>query len=138
MFNANVSKLIIYNQYIYYQFPKSIEKFFPNLSRVDFFDGSLITITSKDLQPFPNLTSLSLSRQKIIILDGDLFKYTLKLEYINLSENAIQHIGKDFLKSLTKLTVFDFFSNTCYSYVAYNSTQLEMLKAGLEKNCPAI
>lgn len=134
----DVSKLAVYSQFIFYQIPKGIEKFFPSLTNLDFFDGNLITVSSNDLKSFPKLTSLSLSKQRLIILDGGLFKYTLNLEFIKISENPIQHVGKDLLESLKKLTEMNFLFNTCFSKVALNQSEFEELKTGLREQCPAI
>lgn len=136
--NFDVSKLAVYSQFIFYQIPKGIEKFFPRLTNLDFFDGNLITVSSNDLKPFPKLTSLSLSRQRIIILDSSLFKYTLNLKFIKISENPIQHVGKDLLKSLKMLTEINFLHNTCFSKVAFNQSEFEELETGLREQCPAI
>lgn len=133
--NSDVTFLYIYNQFIFYQFPKGIETFFPNITRIEFSDGSMITISSDDLKPFPRLSILTIKRHRLIFLDGDLFKYSPNLEILNLSSNKIQHIGQDIFKSLTNLKVVDVRNNSCCSYLAFNSTQIEKLKIDLLEEC---
>lgn len=71
----------------------------------------LKTITSADLQPFPNLVIININQNLLRELDGDLFKYNPYLRYIYLSNNAIERVGLGFLDGLEDLTGVQFVGN---------------------------
>lgn len=115
--------------------PKDITKFFPNLIVLRWMNADLDHISANDLQPFPNLVALMLNQDFLTSLDGDLFRHTQLLEYIDLSENAIENVGSDLLTSLTHLKEVNFLDNACINELAATPQALSILKLQLSMSC---
>ena len=54
--------------------PSNIDAFFPNIESVRFFLIQLASISANDLNQFPNLKSLYMDSNNLIILEDDLLK----------------------------------------------------------------
>lgn len=100
--NADVTAIHFDHQCIQF-LPSGFEKFFPNLVgiRVEFCD--LKSISQSDLSPFPNLRALWLARDKIEVLERDLFACNLKIEAITFMDNPIHFIYPTIFDNLHKL-----------------------------------
>lgn len=97
-------------------FPRNIEKFFPNVSRLSIYEGNLKNISSNDLKPFPDLVRLYISNNYIERLPGDLFQYNPKLILIAIDYNNVFYIGFNIVSELKFLEVFSFRKNPCTDY----------------------
>lgn len=133
--NKDVQGLSVWNQVSYFQIPRNIESFFPNLVGLAFWSGIFTSITADDLKPFPSLKLLDLSHNKLVTLDGDLFKHTPKIQAIYFFDNLITDVGNDLLTGLTDLKAVDFEDNTCISFQAYSPAAIESLKTELRLRC---
>lgn len=132
--NADVEGFSVYHDKLS-RLPKGIEKFFPILAGLDWRSGSLTSISSEDLQPFPQLQMILLGSNKLTSLDGDLFVYTPKMRYISFDDNLLQSIGFGLLDDLNKLTNAYFNGNPCISLAAPPQT-IQELKVKLLGQCP--
>lgn len=118
------------------QFPKGIELFFPNLIVIRFSNGNLKSITAEDLRPFPLLKVLSLNANRILALDGDLFKYSHYLNWVTFEGNSISNVGRDILNDLSQLMHANFEKNICISASASSPEELANLKLRMSILCP--
>lgn len=116
--------------------PSNIEKFFPNLVLIRWVRGSIRTVTAEDLRPFPELTGFSMFYNRIVSLDGDLFQYTPKLEWVDFERNQIANVGEDLLANLENLKRVWFHANTCIDSSAESPQAIQELKQALLTQCP--
>lgn len=116
-------------------FPRNLEKFFPNLLVIQIWSGKLTSITAADLSPWPNLAFLSLSFNKIETLEGDLFRNNQKLTYISFLGNSIINVGLDLLSNLNELKEVYFSSTRCLNANAATPEAIENLKNQLFEDC---
>lgn len=114
--------------------PGGIDKFFSNLIAFSWRHGDLNTLTAADLQPFHKLKEFSADGNKIISLDGDLFKHNLKLESISFANNKLKHVGSNLLDGLNDLTEANFEYNRCIHTFAASGS-MELIKHILREKC---
>ena len=134
--NKYLKRLEVYDQESLTHFPKNIEKFFLNLKYIDFNNDTLMFITAKDLQPFPNVKHFIFMNNKLTSLDGDLFKYTRELTFLNFANNPISHVGYGLLDGLTELKTANFESCQCINFVGQcDKNTLKVLKKELRSKC---
>lgn len=99
---------------------------FRNLAVFVIFNSNLQSISAEDLRPFSQLLVLDCGKNKLTNIDGDLFSFNLKLKWIWLSNNSIDHIGHDLVSHLNELKGLYFESNICTDRSA--STRAAVLK----------
>lgn len=135
--NDNVNGLLITNQRLA-SVPKQVVKFYQNIQALYLRNTSLTQISSADLQPFPLLVHLTLWDNDLQVLDGDLFKFTPNIRYIDFDNNKLIHIGLNILNSLRNLTYALFNNNTCISTSVNSaaSPDIASLKLELSTKCP--
>ena len=97
------------------QIPKNVYSFFPNLEVFKCPFCEIKTISSDDLQQFPQLKCIYLGHNQIKTLPGDLFKYTPNVEFVGLEVNKIESFGADFFNFLMQLKIIYFQENVCYT-----------------------
>ncbi|KAJ6644424.1 Insulin-like growth factor-binding protein complex acid labile subunit [Pseudolycoriella hygida] len=114
--------------------PKNLDKFFPNLISLQWWNGDLSEIAAKDLN-FPNLINLGLHNNKLRALNGDLFKFTPKLQTIGFEENLIMEVGDGLLDGLSNLTSAYFDGNICIQFDATKKEHIRKLKDIIEFSC---
>lgn len=134
--NSDVRSVYVENQEIDF-IPVFIEKFFPHLTGLQFYNTKLKAISAEDLKPFPNLKVLALPINNLVTLGDDLFKYTTNLQYIDFSLNQLQHVGSNLLESLEELREARFKSNPCVNFHATTPEQVLELKSKLI-GCPSL
>lgn len=134
--NEDVEVINVLDQKLLELIPRDIEKFFPYLIGIRFYQGTLVDITADDLVPFPHLRLLSLRGNKIVIIDEDLFISTPSLEYVSFRENLIEHVGENILDSLPHINEILFENNVCISQNARTQRELEELGVNLAELCP--
>ena len=105
---------------------------------INFWQGNITTISAEDLKPLPNLLMLIIGGQKLITIDGDLFKHTPWVTDILFNDNIIENVGLDLLTGLTNLTYVDFTSNTCINRSADTPAAIENLRNELISQCPPL
>lgn len=134
--NDDVKALDFYLPLPHSRIPKGIEKFFPNLIGFQWNSRNLETFTSNDIKPFPELQVLSIWGNKLISLDGDSFKHTPKLVFVQFSANLLEHVGYDLLQELNDLTYVYFSFNPCIDMLAETPESIAKLKVKLQIQCP--
>jgi Leucine rich repeat len=136
--NSDVKTITVQYQVNLLQMPKNIETFFPNLIRIQFWNGNISSISVDDLKAFPNLQVLSFGVNLLTSLDGNLFIYNPKLQWISFSGNKITNVGYDLLLGLDELRTVNFNFNTCINKFASTPSQLIELKNLLRTSCPSL
>lgn len=96
-----------------------------------------MTISTANLEPFPNLLRFLFYDNEITSIDGDLFQHNPLLRYVDFNVNQTQHVGNDLVKDLKDLEFLYFFSNPCVnSYAINNQTAFMWLNDQLPVLCP--
>lgn len=134
MSNADVHHLLINDpQFQMLNIPQGISKFFPNLKIFAWY-GSITTIHAGDLN-FPDLFAIGIAFTKLVALDGDLFKYNPKLEFVGVFENPIEFVGDGLLDGSYGLKEADFGKNRCIDMRAETPREIQKLKFKLKEQC---
>ena len=132
--NADVVTFSFWNSDIS-TIPSAIGFFFPNLKGFEWYRTKLQSISSTDLKQFPKLQYLYLAANRLIALDGDLFRYTRNLKGINFSNNNLQSITDNILDGLNLLEEANFQGNECVKFRAFDDHGFVELKQNFAKNC---
>lgn len=104
---------------------------------IHFRNSNLRIISAADLKPFPDLIYLSMQfRTKLSEIDGDLFKYTPKLQLVAFA-GSIHHFGYNLLENLGDLQHVGF-QSPCLNMSASNPEEIEELKRKLTAQCPPL
>lgn len=135
--NADVEYLFINNQNLPF-IPEGIDNFFNKLDIIKIDYSSLLSLSADDLRPFPRLLFLTLWSNRLISIDGDLFKHNPHLEYVSFADNQIQHIGHDLVTNLNNLTNLYFTSNVCIDRWASTRNAVLSLAPELSILCPQL
>lgn len=137
MKNSDVEFLAVYGQDLPF-IPEKIDSFFKNLKGLEWRDSNLASISYKDLDQFGSSLLVFLAPlNKLVTIDGDLFKKTKKLLWISFNGNEIQHVGKDLVKDVKNLEHLYFYSNPCVDDAATNKNDVSRLNDELPIVCPA-
>lgn len=137
MANEDVEYLRIWTQNLPF-IPGDIDNFFKNIKGLDFFDSNLTTISAEDLKQFPNLLLFGAERNKLVSLDGNLFKHTPLLRWISFQSNQIQHVGQNLVEGLINLEELNFANNPCVDVNAVDRTAILSLNDELPIFCPSL
>lgn len=116
--------------------PRGIEKFFPNLKCISYYYTNLATISSEDLEPFPQLVLFFVWYGDLISLDGNLFQHNLNLQWIAFGGNKIKHVGHNLLGQLSQLQHVSFKGNVCVNQNADSVEEIRELNEQLPILCP--
>lgn len=135
--NEDVKFLFIAGQSLEF-IPSGIGEFFVNLLAVTIGSSGLQTISSSDLQQFPGLLYLDLPHNRLVSLDGDLFRFTPNLQNLFLNGNRIEHIGYNLFDSLDALDQINLSGNECTSGRATTRAAVLELAAQLLDSCPPL
>jgi len=136
--NEDVQGLELIDVYSFDQIPINLDHFYPNLIAIEFSKGNLSSVTANDLKPFSNLKILSIWKNKIVTIEGDLFRFTPNIQWIYFNNNMITSVGSDLLSELSNLTYANFGYNPCISTVATGGAEIESLKTELLNKCPSL
>lgn len=110
-------------------FPQNILTFFPNFVHISIWFNNFSTISSRDLQSFPDLEWIRIKNSKIESIPGDLFKFNPKIKFVGLNDNKLlDDIGKNLLNNLKKLERAEFTGNKCVDIDADSLTMIKHLK----------
>jgi Leucine-rich repeat (LRR) protein len=125
---------------IEYQIVRYIPKFTVKLAkrlkllRID--RCGLKRVRKEDLKQFPQLERLTLGRNDLEWLEGDLFAFNPNLEVVSLHDSKkLKYIGENLLDSLPKLEAAIFGNSGCIDIVAFEADTLEKLKSDLKIKC---
>lgn len=115
---------------------KNINKFFPNLIALDWFNTNLQSISAGDIKQFAKLNVLSVSSNKIVSLEGQLFSNTKKLKSIYFNNNQLRSVGSGIFSGLNELTHVEFLNNPCINTKAIGASNVKKLGDKLPTSCP--
>lgn len=132
--NFDVKYLYIYNQNLNYV-PSNIDHFFQNLTGLDWHNSNLLSVTSEDLRPFPELIVFSSYNNEVEEINGDLFSFNPKLRWISFYKNLLQRVRHGLFTNLTALEQADFRLNPCINKIAYSAQEILTLGQQLATNC---
>lgn len=136
--NANVTALTVSHFKLLETIPENIQRFFPNLRLLQWYNGTISRLSPVDLQQFPNLQTLNLQLNPIVILDAALFQGTQRLQWISFSDNLLENIGYDLLTDLSELTSAFFSRNPCINFRATTPDEIQLLALQLSVVCPPL
>lgn len=115
-------------------FPININVF-PFLKSVDFSNSSISSMTPVNLT---GLVTLSMSDNKLVSLDGDLFSLSPMLRQVEFNNNQLQHVGHNLLSSLSQLEIATFTNNPCINRQATTQSEIQALNNELPIRCPPL
>lgn len=89
--------------------PTGIMRKFTNLKVLVIYETGLLSVTKDNLREFgSSLEKLSLSKNKLIFIDADLFVFNPNLKDIWITNNPIRHIEPGFFANLKNLEYVNF------------------------------
>lgn len=115
--------------------PTGIEKFFPNLEKIEISDSGLKNLTQNSLKNLTKLRFLILNNNKLEDIDSNPFEFNNKIEKVDLSGNQIKIFQVGSLKVLKHLKKLDLSNNLCINETADNPFELKKLKINIYENC---
>ena len=97
----------------------------------------LLEIHQSDIQALIKLEELHLARNRISVLEQNLFTFNPKITEIDLSDNKIIHVESSVFMSLKILKKLNFKDNPCYSSEKAYDNRFEVLNLALsiQLNC---
>ena len=117
--------------------PFNLADYFPNLEGIQWHSSNLQFISLSDLKPFPNLKLFSSHSNPLIVLDGDLFMGTPKIQWLSFYNNTIESVGYRLISSLYSLAYANFQSNACINRVMTHPAMMGELIQELKEKCPS-
>lgn len=132
--NSDVEFLFVYKQTVE-RMPKGIENFFPNIKVIEINTANLSSISADDLKPFPDLLMFASFNNKLLSVDGDLFKFTPKVRWATFHKSAVEHVGTDLFAPLKDLVYVNFEGNTCIDSMAKTPEEIKKLREELALKC---
>jgi Leucine-rich repeat (LRR) protein len=94
-------------------FPKGLDKTFSELTLIHLQNSMLQELHKSDLEPFKNLVEVDFDRNKLKIIEFDLFARNLNLRYISISNNEIEEIEPATFSGLMQLSSLFMHGNKC-------------------------
>ncbi|KAG5668275.1 hypothetical protein PVAND_016222 [Polypedilum vanderplanki] len=115
--------------------PHELNKIFPNLIAILIHYGRIKEIHQKDLEQYSKLRLLNLYQNDITYLEKDFFKFNTQLQYISFSYNKINQIYPTIFDHLNQVEFLRLESNQCVNKNKYDrSGVLELIKE-VKENC---
>lgn len=133
--DQDVKALVFHDQHIDF-FPEDINVYFTNLEIIVFFEFSIKSFTRNDLRPFPELKVFGIAFGQITTINGDVFKYSPNLQYVDFNNNQITNVGPGIFQHSPKLTEAHFSNNMCIDNSAFNATGVAVIARELSFRCP--
>lgn len=115
--------------------PLNIHEHMPNLQGLIIDESNLSSIQRSDLKFLNSLKFLFIGNNNISELDEDLFVDNPRVEWLTFINNFTKKIGKNILKPLSNLTFANFQRNSCISFKAVGSDEIEKLKRFIGRDC---
>ena len=134
--HASVEHLFLQNENLS-QIPGDINRFFPNITAISWYNSNLNYLTENDLKNFPKLRFIGLWMNNLVTLDRNLFQSTPFIQYIDFDSNALQVVSSGLLDDLRYLELVDFSENLCIDFYADTPQKIEDLKWMLPTVCPS-
>lgn len=117
-------------------FPSGIENFFPSILAMQVFETNLSSISSAELQPFPELLVLVFEVCNITSLDSDVFVFNSKLQVLGVERSPLATVGYGLFGKQEELEFALFGGNDCIDFRAFDRSQLPELEKLLAYQCP--
>jgi hypothetical protein len=133
--DSDVKGIKFYNQPMD-SIPQNLSKFFKNVEGLLVWSASLKAVSKDDLQQFPELRYFGFYDNLLETLDGELFTYNPKLQWVDFEKNKITNVGPNLLRSLRSLTNVHFNSNVCIDQQAKSPSAILDLIRNLAIKCP--
>lgn len=118
--------------------PQNIDYFMPNIRSILWKNGNLMNISARDLEQFPQLEALTVSYQKLVSIDGNLFVDVPYVSWISFEGNAIRNVGYDLVTDLYELQYLSFRRNRCVNREASTPEEILILGMQLPSLCPPL
>lgn len=137
--NENVTWLSISNQNVKFV-PENLLTTFLNTTQLTLQNCGLISVKRSDLAGLEKLTTLDLSRNKLVMLPDDLFRDMKNIENIHFNNNQIRFLSSMLLKPLEKkLLIADFKTNVkideCFNKKTAGQDDLQKFMATIDGSC---
>lgn len=120
---------------VFTSLPENFDAWLPNLFFFDWIQGSLETLTADDLHQFPKLEYLNLQGNRLHTLEGHLFVNNPLLKTIDISNNALNKLGRGVLSGLYDIVAVNFEGNECVDYAFHRREEMPELVQRMEDNC---
>ncbi|CAH1734391.1 unnamed protein product [Chironomus riparius] len=134
--NSDVWGLFIRNQNVT-NLPLDIGWKFPNLRGLECDNCNLISLRSSMLERLTNLLHFAVPRNRIRNLPGNMFRFTINLEWVYLHGNQISNAGFNVLKVLRRLQGIFLAGNGCISRNAmFDNNAVFGIMHSLATGCP--
>lgn len=117
--------------------PFNLADYFPNLEGIQWHNSNLQFISSLDINRFPNLKVFSSHSNPLVVLDGDLFLSTPKIQWLSFYNNTIESVGYNLISSLYSLSHANFQNNVCINRVMTHPAMMGELIQELKEKCPS-
>lgn len=117
--------------------PRGIGNFFVNLIILDLEDVFLTSISAKDLEGLPNLQYLSITGAELTNLNGNLFKFTPKLEELRIVSIPLAHIEENLVVNLEVLSMLEI-KGRCINFTATTQNMVDYYATRLPVDCPPL
>lgn len=118
------------------QIPLEIGRIFPKLQALYIYEGSVITLTSNELQLMPNLRVFSIQNNtKLHLNDSNAFQHNGNLEVIRLMDNNLDIIDPKIFDNLEKLHRVRLDGNRCINQNFTTNLEIKDLRSELLKKC---
>lgn len=116
--------------------PFNIHQFFPNLVAIDINGRNTSELEKESLKGLQSLRFLSFSRNKLAIIESDLFSENPLIEWIYFEGNPIRHVAFNVFDHLERLRTLYMSDTTCIDEVATNLNDVNLLKFRILVRCP--
>ena len=123
-FNSIKYDALVIESKEFYFIPLGIEKIFDNLQCLTIKDSKLKRVRAYNLKPFVHLEYLDLSYNDLLVLEPNLFQHNPNLTTVWLNNNQIYYTDPTALIALKNIKYFNFYNNTCCSFLSRNYTEL--------------
>lgn len=105
---SNIKELEVYvanNNFVKFV-PANIKKMFPKLASISIMSCGLSHLEKGDLRQFgDDLYYVNFQRNKLTVLQGDLFEFNPKIKYIYLGHNPLQFVDSSFFQSFKNMNI---------------------------------
>jgi hypothetical protein len=132
--NKDVKIVQISNQHLL-QMPRELEGFFPNIKGFFINFCKLTSISKDDLKPYKHLMYFSVRNNLLTKIDGNLFQYNPKIEFVSFGYNKINDIGNDLMEKLKNIHIASFIKNKCIDKFATTASALQKVKKDIKARC---
>lgn len=108
---------------------------FKNLIGLHLDMCKVLKLTKEELKPYPKLQQLFLHRNKLRILEKDLFEFNPDLKYIRISHNMLREIDPMTFANLKALTHVYLSGNECTQKDAETQKEIQDMPGTLQSTC---